>query len=85
MEEQDNLQMIDNLYDPAELGNAVKTLRKAAGFTQHDLAHKLGVADHVIAHIEQGLVKTMPPKLLLKLVVIFETSIDDLVIGRRLQ
>lgn len=40
--------------EPAEFGAKVRILREAVGWTQLELADRLGVAQRTISHIEQG-------------------------------
>lgn len=41
-------------YDPKKLAEAVKTHRKAAGFTQAELAERAGLAFETISRVESG-------------------------------
>ncbi len=41
--------------EPVKIGNAIKTLRLQAGYTQHALADVLGVTDQAVSKWERGL------------------------------
>jgi transcriptional regulator with XRE-family HTH domain len=42
------------LYDTTELGDRIRTLRRAKGFRQDELADRLGVTRMTISRLERG-------------------------------
>jgi len=45
---------MDEAYDSADLGRAVRALRGKRGWTQNDLAQWLGVSRPTVVSLEQG-------------------------------
>jgi transcriptional regulator with XRE-family HTH domain len=64
----------------AALGKRLATLRKERGFTQVELAEKVGVVQAAISSYESGRLRPHP-QMLLKLSEILELSVDQL-LGR---
>ncbi|WP_426161470.1 helix-turn-helix domain-containing protein [Pseudoduganella sp. R-34] len=60
------------------LGQRMAQLRKERGWTQQELADKLGVAQQTLAHYEVARIR-MPASVLPQLATLFATSIDELV------
>jgi transcriptional regulator with XRE-family HTH domain len=63
--------------DPAHFGARLATLRKAAGFTQVELAAELGISQRMVAYYESP-AATPPANLLPQLAVTLGVSIDEL-------
>ena len=60
-----------------DFGNTLKRLRNEAGYTQKQLADKLGITKSVVSYYE--LQERYPsPEILLKLAIIFHVSTDYL-------
>lgn len=63
-----------------KIGNAISYLRKRAGFTQKDIADRLGISDKAVSKWERGL--GLPDvSLLSKLSILLDTDIDSLLNG----
>lgn len=60
------------------LGQRLAQLRKDRGWTQHELAAKLGVAQQTLAHYEVARIR-MPASVLPQLATLFNTTVDELV------
>ena len=71
-------------YDLIESGKRIKSLRKKHGYTQEALAEKLGVYPYTIWRIENGK-KGISVDLATELVVLFDTTLDYMFLGRELQ
>lgn len=57
--------------------NRVRELRESRGWTQKDLAHRVGVSRQSINSIERGrYVPSLP--LALRFALVFESAVDDL-------
>ncbi len=66
--------------EPVKVGNAIKTLRRQAGYTQHDLADVLGVTDQAVSKWERGL--SVPDvSIVTKLSVMLNIDVDNLLEG----
>ncbi len=66
--------------EPVKVGNAIKTLRLQAGYTQHDLADVLGVTDQAVSKWERGL--SVPDiSIVTKLSVMLNVDVDNLLEG----
>jgi transcriptional regulator with XRE-family HTH domain len=63
--------------DPAHFGARLATLRKAAGFTQVELAAELGISQRMVAYYESP-AATPPANLLPQLATTLGVSIDEL-------
>lgn len=59
------------------LGQRIAQLRKERGWTQQELATKLGVAQQTLAHYEVARIR-MPASTLPQLATLFTTTIDEL-------
>ena len=67
--------MLDNIY----VGNQIASLRKANGFTQEELAARLGITAQAISKWENG--HTLPETAMLPLLAeLFECSIDSILL-----
>ena len=63
-----------------KVGHAIAYLRKRAGYTQKDLADRLGVSDKAVSKWERGL--GLPDVSLLgKLSILLDTDTDSLLAG----
>ncbi len=51
---EDNLIMRKNAKLPKALGKRIQKLRKSSGFTQEELAEKIGISRAYMGFIEQG-------------------------------
>ncbi len=60
------------------LGQRIAQLRKDRGWTQQELAGKLGVAQQTLAHYEVARIR-MPASTLPQLATLFATTVDELV------
>lgn len=60
------------------LGQRIAQLRKDRGWTQQELATKLGVAQQTLAHYEVARIR-MPASTLPQLATLFATTVDELV------
>lgn len=66
--------------NPIKVGTAIKTLRKGAGYTQHQLADLMGVTDQAVSKWERGL--SIPDvSIVTKLSVILNVDVDILLEG----
>lgn len=66
--------------DADKVGNAIAYLRKKAGYTQKDLADRIGVSDKAVSKWERGL--GMPDiSYLRKLAILLDTTADNLLAG----
>lgn len=65
----------------AYIGELVQELRKDCGWTQRELAEKLGVHPSQVSRLERGTTKDVGIELVLKLAEVFEVSTDYL-LGR---
>lgn len=77
------LEKIDKEYDTKTFGTNLKMLRRMHNLTQTDIATITGTTKSTIAHYEQGY--TQPPAIiLLKLTVIFNITLDKLLLEKPL-
>ncbi|HXE04809.1 MAG TPA: helix-turn-helix domain-containing protein [Bryobacteraceae bacterium] len=60
------------------LGLRIAQLRKERGWTQQELADKLGIAQQTLAHYEVARIR-LPASTLPQLATLFMTSVDELV------
>ena len=66
--------------DPVKVGNAIKSLRTGAGYTQHQLADLMGVTDQAVSKWERGL--SVPDvSIVTKLSVLLDVDVDNLLEG----
>lgn len=66
--------------DPVKVGSAIKTLRRGAGYTQHQLADLMGVTDQAVSKWERGL--SVPDvSIVTKLSVLLNVDVDNLLEG----
>lgn len=66
--------------DNKKVGNAIAFLRKRAGFTQKDIAERIGISDKAVSKWERGL--AMPDiSCLVKLAILLDTDADSLLAG----
>lgn len=64
------------MVKPTRVTNQIRTLRETAGFTQAELAKRLGVTRQTLIAIEQG--KYSPSlELAFQLARAFDTTLDD--------
>ena len=71
----------NNVFDMARTGAAISRLRKRAGFTQAELADKLGISYQAVSSWERG--ASMPDiGKLLDLAACLGTTVDDILSGR---
>lgn len=68
--------------DAKEIGNKIKRLRKSLGFTQAELAKKLGVTNQAVSRWENG--KNTPDlQVLLKIKDIFNVTVDEVLLQEK--
>jgi transcriptional regulator with XRE-family HTH domain len=67
----------ENYYKTESIGNRLATFRKKAGFTQSELAMKLGVSRSLIAEYERDR-RRLYDKVLIKLAKILNVSSDKI-------
>ena len=66
--------------DVAKVGKAIAYLRKRAGYTQRDLADRIGISDKAVSKWERGL--GLPEiGYLRKLSILLDTDTDSLLTG----
>lgn len=66
--------------DPIKVGNAIKTLRLQANYTQHSLAECLGVTDQAVSKWERGL--SVPDvSIVTRLSILLNVDVDNLLEG----
>lgn len=68
-------------YEPATLGERVKQLRNATGYTGNELAELVGCSGSYIRHLETGRVKLPGPDMLKALASALGTEVWDLLIA----
>ncbi|MDD3221003.1 MAG: helix-turn-helix transcriptional regulator [Lachnospiraceae bacterium] len=71
-------------YDIKESGLRIKSLRRAKGLTQEQLADKLNISTSNLSKIEIGY-SGMSIDLLIELALFFEVSLDYIILGREIQ
>lgn len=71
-------------YDIKESGLRIKSLRKAKGLTQEQLADKLNISTSNLSKIEIGY-SGMSVDLSIELAMFFGVSLDFMLLGRELQ
>lgn len=70
----------EKFLDKEKLGMAIAYLRKKVGYTQKDLANRIGISDKAVSKWERGL--GMPDIAYLgKLAILLDTDIDSLLAG----
>ena len=68
------------MVDSVKVGKAISFLRKRAGFTQADLAERIGISDKAVSKWERGL--SFPDiTFLVKLSILLDTDTDSLLMG----
>ena len=67
-------------YHIEESGKRIRTLRKAAGYTQEELAVRLGTDKSYLGHVESGR-RGCSVDILVRLAEIFDVSLDYLILG----
>lgn len=63
------------------MGHRIRTLRRAKGFSQQDLANQLGVTKAAVMHWETGRTKNIRNRTMLELVRILGTDEEFLLYG----
>ncbi|MBN1240300.1 MAG: helix-turn-helix transcriptional regulator [Gammaproteobacteria bacterium] len=63
------------------MGQRIRTLRRAKGFSQQELANRLGVTKAAVMHWETGRTKNIRNRTMLELVRILETDQEFLLYG----
>lgn len=61
-------------------GSLLKSMRQTAGFTQKQLADRLGVSKTTVGYYEQS-VRYPPSDILIKISGVFHVSMDELIAG----
>lgn len=68
------------MLDTEKVGKAITFLRKRAGYTQRDLAKRIGISDKAVSKWERGI--SLPDTALLgKLSILLDTDTDSLLAG----
>lgn len=70
-------------YDIKESGKRIKELRKQKGLTQEELAEKLNISYSMVGKIEIGYTG-ISIDLLIQLVVLFEVSMEYIILGQEI-
>ena len=66
--------------DSSKVGNAISNLRKKAGYTQKELADRIGISDKAVSKWERGL--SLPAiSYIRKLSILLGTDADSLLSG----
>lgn len=71
-------------YDVKESGKRIRKLRKLHGYTQNELAEKIGVQENTMGRIESG-IRGISIDLAIELCVCLDTTLDYIYLGRKLQ
>lgn len=61
------------------LGELIRRHRRSLGFTQEELAEKVGVSQNYIAKIETGFCNSVSPKTLIKLAIALDIPTGELI------
>lgn len=64
-----------------EFAKKLRSLRESNGYTQTELAEKVGVGQHMISCYEHG-VKTPSTKTIVRIAAVLAVSIDELLGGK---
>ena len=66
--------------DPKRVGNAIAYLRKKVGYTQRELADRIGVSDKAVSKWERGL--GLPDTAIIgKIAILLDSDTDSLLAG----
>lgn len=74
--------MYENNYDVEKIGKRIRSIRKARGMKQHELAEKMYLSAESISRMENGKVVCMPEHIA-NLCEIFDVSADYFYFGKK--